>query len=72
MADTTSELMQGLLDQIKGFERERRAVEVGYVDEVGDGIARVTGLEGVRSRNWCSSRAAYWASPSTSKMITSA
>jgi len=50
MADTTSELMQGLLDQIKGFERERRAVEVGYVEEVGDGIARVTGLEGVRAQ----------------------
>jgi F-type H+-transporting ATPase subunit alpha len=42
--------MQGLLDQIKGYERELKAVEVGTVDEVGDGIARVTGLDQVRAQ----------------------
>ncbi|NDJ76853.1 MAG: F0F1 ATP synthase subunit alpha [Chloroflexi bacterium] len=46
MADIT----QGLLEQIKGFERERKAVDVGYVEEIGDGIARVEGLDSVRAQ----------------------
>jgi F-type H+/Na+-transporting ATPase subunit alpha len=50
MADVTKNITQGLLEQIKGFEREIKAVDVGYVDEVGDGIARVVGLERVRSQ----------------------
>ena len=50
MAEVTSDLTKTLLEQIKGFERERRAVDVGYVDEVGDGIARVQGLENIRSQ----------------------
>ncbi len=50
MADMTTEITQGLLDQIKGFERDRKAVEVGMVDEVGDGIARVHGLENIRAQ----------------------
>jgi F-type H+-transporting ATPase subunit alpha len=50
MADLTNELTKGLLDQIKGFERELKAVDVGYVAEVGDGIARVEGLDNVRAQ----------------------
>ncbi len=50
MAEMTSDLTKTLLEQIRGFERERRAVDVGYVDEVGDGIARVQGLENIRSQ----------------------
>ena len=38
-----------ILEQIKDFEPGMlEAVEVGYVEEVGDGIARITGLENVR------------------------
>ena len=50
MAELTREITRGLLEQIKGFEREIRAVDVGYVVEVGDGIARVMGLEKVRAQ----------------------
>ncbi len=50
MAEMTSDITKTLLDQIKGFERERKAVDVGYVDEVGDGIARVHGLDSVRAQ----------------------
>ncbi len=50
MADLTNELTKGLLDQIKGFERELKAVDVGFVAEVGDGIARVEGLDNVRAQ----------------------
>ncbi len=50
MAEMTSDLTKTLLEQIRGFERERRAVDVGYVGEVGDGIARVQGLENIRSQ----------------------
>ncbi|MBP8973624.1 MAG: F0F1 ATP synthase subunit alpha [Anaerolineae bacterium] len=50
MAELTNTITQGLLEQIKRFERELKAVEVGTVDEVGDGIARVTGLDKVRAQ----------------------
>ncbi len=50
MVDFTSELTKGLLEQISSFQRELKAVEIGYVDEVGDGIARVTGLDHVRAQ----------------------
>ncbi|HEX3052328.1 MAG TPA: F0F1 ATP synthase subunit alpha [Aggregatilineaceae bacterium] len=43
------DITKGLLEQIEGFRREVKAVDVGYVDEVGDGIARVKGLEKVRA-----------------------
>ena len=45
MADN---LYQSILDQINDFEQSIEAVEVGYVQVVGDGIARVSGLENVR------------------------
>jgi len=50
MAEVTSDITRGLLDQITSFQRERRAVDVGTVIEVGDGIARVQGLDNVRAQ----------------------
>ncbi|HML21675.1 MAG TPA: F0F1 ATP synthase subunit alpha [Aggregatilinea sp.] len=49
MAELTSDLTKGLLEQIASFERELKAVEVGTVEEVGDGIARVVGLDHIRA-----------------------
>ena len=40
MAEPTNIITQGLLEQIRSFERELKAADVGTVDEVGDGIAR--------------------------------
>jgi F-type H+-transporting ATPase subunit alpha len=48
MADL--DITKGLLEQIKGYERKLQAVDVGYVEEVGDGIARVVGLDSVRAQ----------------------
>lgn len=41
-------IYDSILKQIEGFERTVDAIEVGYVMEVGDGIARVSGLDNVR------------------------
>jgi len=42
-------IYESILEQIKGIDLGHlEAVEVGYVEEVGDGIARVSGLENVR------------------------
>jgi F-type H+-transporting ATPase subunit alpha len=41
-------IFDSILKQIEGYESTVDAVEVGYVLEVGDGIARVSGLENVR------------------------
>jgi F-type H+-transporting ATPase subunit alpha len=48
MADVSSSIYQSFLDQVKDFKPSVEAVEVGYVEEVGDGIARVTGLNNIR------------------------
>ena len=46
MADN---IYDSILKQIEGFDLGHlEAVEVGYVEEVGDGIARVSGLDNVR------------------------
>ena len=46
MADN---IYDSILEQIKEFElSELESVEVGYVEEVGDGIARISGLDNVR------------------------
>lgn len=46
MADS---IFDSILEQIKDFEPSAlEAVEVGYVEEVGDGIARISGLDNVR------------------------
>lgn len=41
-------IYDSILKQIEGYERKVEAVEVGYVTVVGDGIARVSGLDNVR------------------------
>lgn len=44
------DITAGLLEQIQGYKRDVAPVEVGYVMEVGDGIARVEGLTNIRSQ----------------------
>ena len=48
MADISRDIYESLLKQIEGYEPKIESVEVGYVDEVGDGIARVKGLDNIR------------------------
>ncbi len=48
MADVTGTMFDSLLEQVQSYDRTFEAVQVGYVEEVGDGIARVSGLENVR------------------------
>ncbi|MFW5696339.1 MAG: F0F1 ATP synthase subunit alpha [Phototrophicaceae bacterium] len=48
MAEASENMYQSLLDQINSYETTIEAVEVGYVEEVGDGIARVAGLDNIR------------------------
>ena len=48
MADVTGAMFDSLLEQVRAYDRTFEAVQVGYVEEVGDGIARVSGLENVR------------------------
>lgn len=48
MAEASENMYQSLLDQINAFETKIEDVEVGYVLEVGDGIARVTGMDNIR------------------------
>ncbi|HLA43523.1 MAG TPA: F0F1 ATP synthase subunit alpha, partial [Aggregatilineales bacterium] len=50
MADITHDITKGLLDQIAGFQTRTESVEVGQVMEVGDGIARASGLANVRAQ----------------------
>jgi len=45
----TSDFTKGFLDQIKDWKPNVQAVEVGQVMEVGDGIARVSGLSEVKA-----------------------
>jgi F-type H+-transporting ATPase subunit alpha len=48
MAEASKNIYESLLQQIEGYAPTLEAVEVGYVEEVGDGIARVSGLDNVR------------------------
>jgi F-type H+-transporting ATPase subunit alpha len=48
MADISSNPYQSLLDIVKDYSPSVESVEVGYVEEVGDGIARVSGLQNIR------------------------
>ena len=48
MTEVSSDLFQSFIDQVKGYSPAVESVEVGYVEEVGDGIARVRGLQNVR------------------------
>ncbi len=48
MANISSDIFDSLMKQLEGYESKVEAVEVGYVEEVGDGIARVAGMENIR------------------------
>lgn len=48
MTDISKDMFDSLIEQVKGYEAHIESVEVGYVEEVGDGIARVSGLYGLR------------------------
>ena len=43
-----ADIYDSLLQQIEDYEQTVDAVEIGYVTQVGDGIARVNGLDNVR------------------------
>ena len=49
MGIQAAEISAILKDQIKGFGKEAEVAEVGRVLSVGDGIARVYGLDNVQS-----------------------
>jgi F-type H+-transporting ATPase subunit alpha len=48
MAEVSNGMFDSLLKQVKDYSPAIEAVEVGYVEEVGDGIARVSGLPNLR------------------------
>ncbi|MBC6934528.1 MAG: F0F1 ATP synthase subunit alpha [Chloroflexi bacterium] len=48
MAQASSDILQSLLQQVQEFQPSVETYEVGFVEEVGDGIARVTGLNNIR------------------------
>lgn len=48
MAEVSNGMFDSLLEQVKGYTTSIESVEVGYVEEVGDGIARVSGLSNLR------------------------
>jgi F-type H+-transporting ATPase subunit alpha len=48
MAQVSQDIFKSILDQIEGFSPKIESVEVGRVLEVGDGIARVSGLENIQ------------------------
>jgi F-type H+-transporting ATPase subunit alpha len=48
MAEISKNIFESLLQQIEGYAPSIESVEVGYVQEVGDGIARVSGMENIR------------------------
>jgi F-type H+/Na+-transporting ATPase subunit alpha len=48
MAEISGNMYESLLQQVKDFNPTVESVEVGFVQEVGDGIARVTGLNNIR------------------------
>ncbi|HVO44329.1 MAG TPA: F0F1 ATP synthase subunit alpha [Aggregatilineales bacterium] len=49
MAQLTSDFTKGFLDQIQSWQPTIKAVEVGQVVEVGDGIAHVAGLPNIKA-----------------------
>jgi F-type H+-transporting ATPase subunit alpha len=48
ISGTSSDMFASLLKQVEEYNPSYESVEVGYVEEVGDGIARVAGLNNVR------------------------
>jgi F-type H+-transporting ATPase subunit alpha len=47
MAEATDSFYQSILEQINSYEGNIESVEVGYIEELGDGIARVSGLDNI-------------------------
>jgi F-type H+-transporting ATPase subunit alpha len=48
MAQVANDVFQSLLKQVESFQPTIETYEVGFVEEVGDGIARVSGLDNIR------------------------
>jgi len=48
MAEISNNMFESLLKQVEDYSPHYESVEVGYVEEVGDGIARVSGLQNIR------------------------
>ncbi len=48
MAQVANDVFQSLLKQVESFQPAIETYEVGFVQEVGDGIARVSGLDNIR------------------------
>jgi len=46
--NTSGDIFASLLERINTYDRTYEAVEVGFVEEVGDGIARVSGMQNIR------------------------
>lgn len=47
MAEATDSFYQSILEQISNYESNVESVEVGYIEDLGDGIARVSGLDNI-------------------------
>jgi F-type H+-transporting ATPase subunit alpha len=47
MAEATDSFYQSILEQINNYESNVESVEVGYIEDLGDGIARVSGLDNI-------------------------
>ena len=78
MALRPEEITSVIQRELEGFEQDLKMVDVGTVLEVGDGIARVYGLQGAKvgriagvSRRPRSPSCPPWASRSTWKKTTS-
>jgi F-type H+-transporting ATPase subunit alpha len=67
-----AEISSILKEQIKNFGKEAEVSEIGQVLSVGDGIARVYGLDNVQAGEMSSSPAASAAWRSISRPTTSA
>ncbi len=48
MAEVTKDIYSSLLEQVKQYTPTIESVEVGYVQDIGDGIARVSGMENIK------------------------
>ncbi len=48
MADISSNMFDSILERVNEFSPTYESVEVGFVEEVGDGIARVSGMDNIR------------------------
>jgi F-type H+/Na+-transporting ATPase subunit alpha len=48
MAEVTKDIYSSLLEQVKQYTPTIESVEVGYVQDIGDGIARVSGMDNIK------------------------